>query len=319
MSHQLDGPAAGRQRIIPEATIARLAGYLRALTTMSETKDATSSEELAAAAGVNSATLRKDLSYLGSYGVRGVGYGISLLVAEIGRALGAHHRYRVALVGVGNLGAALAGYPGFVSRGLTIGALFDVDPLRIGQIAGGIVISDIADIDEICRREDITIGVIATPEPAAQTAADALVGAGVRAILAFAPGVIQVPADVDLRSVDLAVELQILAAHAARRQPDEQPPNSPVNNPVIVGSHDPEVTPSIVAPIRSFVEGGSTVATVPVWGIDAAPLAASINRTVPPVRVASVAPPVPPVPPAATGSAPPTAAAAPAHSSRSTR
>lgn len=270
MSHQEDGPSGGRPRVIPEATIARLALYLRALTAMAETGDATSSEELAAEAGVNPSTVRKDLSYLGTYGVRGVGYGIELLIAEIGRALGAHRRYRVALVGVGNLGAALAGYPGFVSRGLTIGALFDVDPRRIGQAAGGIPICDIADIAAICRRENITIGVIATPEHAAQAAADALVTAGVRAILTFSPGVIHVPEGVDLRTVDLAVELQILAFHESRRQPGEHAPNSAVNNPVIVGSHDAAVTPSIVAPVRAFVDGGSAVSTVPAAPVVAA-------------------------------------------------
>lgn len=257
MSQQVDGAPGGRPRDIPEATIARLAVYLRSLTAMDGAKDAMSSEELAHAAGVNSATLRKDLSYLGTYGVRGVGYDTGVLIAEIGRALGSHHMHRVALVGVGNLGAALAGYPGFVSRGLTIGALFDVDPRRIGRQAGGIAISDVADIVSTCAREGITIGVIATPEPAAQAAADALVSAGVRSILAFTPGVIHVPADVDLRTVDLAVELQILAFHESRRQPDERPSNSPVNSDVIVGNHDAAVTPSLVAPIRAFVDGGS--------------------------------------------------------------
>lgn len=298
----MDGSAGGRPRVIPEATIARLASYLRALTALAETRDAISSEELAAESGVNSATLRRDLSHLGTYGVRGVGYEIELLIAEIGRALGSHHRYRVALVGVGNLGAALAGYPGFVSRGLTIGALFDVDPRRIGQLAGGIPIHDIADIDAICRREDITIGVIATPQSAAQAAADALVGAGVRAILAFSPGVIHVPADVDLRTVDLAVELQILAFHEARRRPtgpgdehvDEQGPNSVVNNPVIVGSHDAAVTPSSVAPMRAFADGGS---------------AASAARSSP--STVTVTTP--------SGPSPLTVAAAPAHSPRSPR
>lgn len=257
MSQQVDGAPAGRPRDIPEATIARLAVYLRALTAMDSPADAISSEELAAVAGVTSATLRKDLSWLGTYGVRGVGYEIGVLVAEIGRVLGSHRRHRVALVGVGNLGAALAGYPGFVSRGLTIGALFDVDPRRIGQTAGGVVVSDVADIVSTCAREGITIGVIATPEPAAQSAADALVGAGVRAILAFTPGVIHVPADVDLRTVDLAVELQILAFHESRRQPGERLPNSAVNNDVIVGTHDAAVTPSLVAPIRTFVDVGA--------------------------------------------------------------
>ncbi|AZI58763.1 redox-sensing transcriptional repressor Rex [Nakamurella antarctica] len=220
---QLEPDRGGaRPRDIPEATVARLAAYLRALTLMADLSataksGSASSEELAAAAGVNSATLRKDLSYLGTYGIRGVGYDIELLTAEIGRALGAHRPHRVALVGVGNLGAALAGYPGFLSRGLVIGALFDVDPHRVGQTVGGITVEHFDSIAHVCAREDVSIGVIATPEPAAQAAADALVSAGVRSILAFTPGVITVPADVDLRKVDLAIELQILAFHETRK------------------------------------------------------------------------------------------------------
>lgn len=220
MSQHPDGPVGGKPRAIPEATVARLAGYLRALTALAETRYATSSDELAAAAGVNSATLRKDLSCLGTYGIRGVGYDIELLRAEIGRALGAHRRYRVAVVGVGNLGAALAGYSGFRSRGLEIGALFDIDPRRVGSTVNGVRVEHIDDIRAGCAREGVTMGVIATSEPAAQAAADALVGAGVRAILAFTPGLIHVPAEVDLRRVDLAVELQILAFHQSRRAVD---------------------------------------------------------------------------------------------------
>lgn len=219
MSQQPDGDRGGaRPREIPEATVARLAAYLRALTVMADKPaGSASSEELAAAAGVNSATLRKDLSYLGTYGIRGVGYDIGLLTAEIARALGAHRSHRVALVGVGNLGAALAGYPGFVSRGLEIGALFDIDPRRVGALVGGMIVEHAENIATVCAREGISIGVIATPEPAAQAAADALVAAGVRSILAFTPGVIVVPDGVDLRKVDLAIELQILAFHESRK------------------------------------------------------------------------------------------------------
>jgi redox-sensing transcriptional repressor len=264
VSHQVDGAPGGRPREIPEATIARLALYLRALTAMGGSRDAISSDELANAAGVNSATVRKDLSHLGTYGVRGVGYDAELLVAEIGRALGSHHQHRVALVGVGNLGAALAGYPGFVSRGLTIGALFDVDPRRIGARAGGIEITDVADIVATCARERITIGVIATPEAAAQSAADALVGAGVRAILTFTPGVIQVPPDVDLRTVDLAVQLQILAFHESRRQVDERPAKLPGDDDVMDDTDDAAVTPSLVLPEPAFAGNGPDRFSYPV-------------------------------------------------------
>jgi redox-sensing transcriptional repressor len=264
VSHQVDGAPGGRPREIPEATIARLALYLRALTAMGGSRDAISSDELANAAGVNSATVRKDLSHLGTYGVRGVGYDAELLVAEIGRALGSHHQHRVALVGVGNLGAALAGYPGFVSRGLTIGALFDVDPRRIGARAGGIEITDVADIVATCARERITIGVIATPEAAAQSAADALVGAGVRAILTFTPRVIQVPPDVDLRTVDLAVQLQILAFHESRRQVDERPAKLPGDDDVMDDTDDAAVTPSLVLPEPAFAGNGPDRFSYPV-------------------------------------------------------
>ena len=220
MNQQVDPDrSAARLRTIPEATVARLAAYLRALTVIGSTETA-SSEELAQAAGVNSATLRKDLSYLGSYGVRGVGYDVEVLTEEIGRVLGAHRKHRVALVGVGNLGAALAGYPGFISRGLTVGALFDVSPEKVGTSVAGLAVEDFGDLAAACQREDITIGVIATPEAAAQTVADALVDAGVRSILTFSPGVISVPQGVDLRRVDLALELQILAFHQTRRADD---------------------------------------------------------------------------------------------------
>jgi redox-sensing transcriptional repressor len=243
----------GKPRAIPEATIARLAVYLRALTVMAESKFATSSEELAVAAGVNSATLRKDLSYLGTYGVRGVGYEIELLTAEIGRALGAHRQHRVALVGVGNLGAALAGYSGFVSRGLAIGALFDIDPQRVGHTVGGVIVEHVSEIVSACHREGISIGVIATPEPAAQSAADALVSAGVRAILAFTPGVIQVPDDVDLRKVDLAVELQILAFHESRRHSERPGDAAPLRAAGLRESSGPPPTVTCANPTQRAV------------------------------------------------------------------
>lgn len=233
MSQQLDGGDGGQPRSIPEATVARLAVYQRALTLLSGPTDsaqlrsaangtatgsaAISSEALATLAGVSPSTLRKDLSYLGSHGVRGVGYDTDVLIGEIGRVLGATRQHRVALVGVGNLGAALANYRGIRSRGLVIAALLDTDPARIGQRIGGVEVEDMADVMAVCRREQVSIGVIATPEGAAQTAADALVRAGVTAILTFTPGVIQVPDDVELRRVDLAVELQVLAFHASRR------------------------------------------------------------------------------------------------------
>jgi redox-sensing transcriptional repressor len=207
-----------RGRSIPEATVARLAVYLRVLTTLGEQSTTTvSSEELAAAAGVNSAKLRKDLSYLGSYGTRGVGYEVATLVEHISRALGLSHHHSVVLVGVGNLGHALAGYAGFATRGFHIAALFDADPGRVGELINGLPVLPMAELDPVCRRERVSIGVIATPGSAAQDVCERLVAAGVTSILNFAPVVLAVPDNVDVRKVDLSVELQILSFHERRK------------------------------------------------------------------------------------------------------
>jgi redox-sensing transcriptional repressor len=203
---------------LPEATVARLPEYLRALHHLADIgNDTVSSEGLAAAAGVNSAKLRKDLSHLGSYGTRGVGYDVALLIDQIEYVLGLTQRRAVALVGVGNLGHALAGYAGFVSRGFRIAALFDADPARVGEVINGLVVQHIDDLDEIAAAESIAIGVIATPATAAQVVADRLVAAGVTSILNFAPCVLSVPEGVDVRKVDLAIELQILSFHEHRK------------------------------------------------------------------------------------------------------
>jgi redox-sensing transcriptional repressor len=203
---------------LPEATVARLPEYLRALHHLAETGNETvSSEELAGAAGVNSAKLRKDLSHLGSYGTRGVGYDIGLLIDQIEHVLGLTQRRAVALVGVGNLGHALAGYAGFASRGFRIAALFDADQARVGEIINGLAVRHIDELAQVVAEESIAIGVIATPAPAAQIVADALVAAGVTSVLNFAPCVLTVPDGVDVRKVDLAIELQILSFHEHRK------------------------------------------------------------------------------------------------------
>lgn len=209
-------------RAIPEATVARLTTYLRVLLRVmdSPTRDGTiSSEELATLAGVNSAKLRKDLSYLGSHGTRGVGYDAASLTETLQVALGAHLVYPVAIIGCGHLGRALAGYPGFRDRGFPVRVLLDADPAVIGTQIAGVTVTDIADAARICREAQVTIGVIATPEAAAQQVADVLVGAGVRSILNFAPGQLTVPEDVEMRRVDLALELNLLAFHESRRLP----------------------------------------------------------------------------------------------------
>ncbi|MFC5994009.1 redox-sensing transcriptional repressor Rex [Pseudonocardia hispaniensis] len=211
--------AAKLARSIPEATVARLAVYLRILGELAEQgADTVSSEELAAATGVNSAKLRKDLSYVGSYGIRGVGYEVVSLHRQIERTLGLDQKQAVALVGVGNLGQALAGYGGFGVRGFPVTAMFDVDPHIVGIRINDIVVDHVRDISSICAARGVTIGMIATPGPAAQAVCDQLVEAGVECILNFAPVVLQVPERVEVRKVDLAVELQILAFHVARRR-----------------------------------------------------------------------------------------------------
>ena len=205
-------------RDIPEATVARLPVYLRALTTLSEQGTATcSSEELAAAAGVNSAKLRKDLSYLGSYGTRGVGYDVEYLRYQIARQIGVTQDWPVVIVGIGNLGHALANYSGFRSRGFRVVALLDADPDRHQETVAGVDVRPFNDLGQIVREHGVAIGVIATPALAAQDVADEMVAAGIRSILNFAPTVLSVPEGVDVRKVDLSIELQILAYHEQRK------------------------------------------------------------------------------------------------------
>jgi redox-sensing transcriptional repressor len=203
---------------IPEATVARLPVYLRVLGGLAEAGVATvSSEALASAAGVGSAKLRKDLSHLGSYGTRGVGYDVEYLVYQISRALGLTQHYRVAIIGVGNLGHALANYAGFATRGFRIAALVDADPARVGEEIVGIEIRHLDDLEVVVKEHEISIGVIATPAGAAQDVCDRLVACGVTSVLNFAPTVLSVPESVDVRKVDLSIELQILAFHEQRK------------------------------------------------------------------------------------------------------
>jgi redox-sensing transcriptional repressor len=206
------------ERGIPEATVARLPVYLRALTTLADRSIETcSSEDLATAAGVNSAKLRKDLSYLGSYGTRGVGYDVEYLRYQIAREIGVTQDWPVVIVGIGNLGHALANYSGFSSRGFRIAALLDADPHRQAERIGELEIRGFEEVESVVAEHDIAIGVIATPATAAQAVCDRLVGAGVTSILNFAPAVLAVPDGVDVRKVDLSIELQILAYHEQRK------------------------------------------------------------------------------------------------------
>ena len=206
------------RRGIPDATVARLPEYLRALTGLAERGIASvSSEELAAAAGVRSAKLRKDLSHLGSYGVRGVGYEVDHLAYQISRELGLTQDWPVAIVGMGNLGHALAAYSGFATRGFRVVALLDQDPKLHDQQIAGLPVQPMEALAGLVTEQGLAIGVIATPAASAQAVCDQLVSSGVRSILNFAPCVLVVPADVDVRKVDLSTELQILAFHEQRK------------------------------------------------------------------------------------------------------
>jgi redox-sensing transcriptional repressor len=201
-----------RPRTIPEATVARLAVYLRVLTGLADGGRSTvSSGELASAAGVNPAGLRKDLSHLGPCGVRGVGYEVATLRNRIAAVLGGERSRACVLVGIGNLGTALADYAGFGTRGFEFVGLFDSAPDRVGQRIGGRTVRAMHELEEVVAATRASIGVIATPAEVAQSVCERLIAAGVRSILNFAPVALSVPDGVDVRHVDLSVELQVLA------------------------------------------------------------------------------------------------------------
>ncbi len=207
-----------RERPIPEATVGRLPLYLRSLVEIAAGGLTTvSSDDLAEAAGVTSAKVRKDLSYLGSYGTRGVGYDVAYLIHQVRRELGLTQDWTIAIVGIGNLGHALANYRGFGERGFRVAALVDVDPSTVGERIGDLTVRHLRELPTLVAQERVAIGIIATPAPAVQEVADAMVAAGIRSILNFAPAVVTVPPAVTLRKVDLAVELQILAYHEQRK------------------------------------------------------------------------------------------------------
>src|SRR5688572_30121130 len=204
-------------RKIPEATVARLPLYLRSLLEGQHAGLTTiSSERLAELAGVNAAKVRKDLSYLGSYGTRGVGYEVEYLLFQISRELGLTQDWPVAIIGIGNLGHALANYRNFSARGFRIVALLDSDAAKVGKEVAGIAIRSLDDLDDVVAEDGIAIGIIATPAHVAQEVADRLVAAGVTSILNFAPAVVSVPEGVSLRKVDLSIELQILSFYEQR-------------------------------------------------------------------------------------------------------
>jgi len=204
-------------RPVPDATVSRLPLYLRVLVELAGAGEATvSSDELAEAAGVTSAKVRKDLSALGSYGTRGIGYDVAELIDAIRSTLGLTQHWSILIAGVGNLGQALARYKGFAERGFRVAALLDVDPTKVGTRVADLAVRHLDELPAIVRREGVAIGVIATPATAAQDVADRMVGAGIRSILNFAPAMLTVPEGVTIRKVDLAIELQILSYYEQR-------------------------------------------------------------------------------------------------------
>lgn len=199
---------------IPPATVQRLPIYLRCLTDYGS--ETISSETLAKLARVNSAKVRKDLSFLGSYGTRGVGYDVDHLVYQIGRELGLTKDWAVCIVGMGNLGKALAKYGGFGERGFAVLGIFDSDPAKVGKKTGGRTIEPMSAFSQAVKDRQLSIGVITVPASAAQEIADLMVDAGITSILNFAPTVLSKPEGVDVRRVDLSMELQICSFYLAR-------------------------------------------------------------------------------------------------------
>jgi redox-sensing transcriptional repressor len=212
--------AQGKQTAeqVSELTTNRLSVYLRCLSTLEESGVRTiSSQALAEQFHLNAAQIRKDLAYFGEFGVRGVGYYVRDLKRHLRQILGLDRKLRVAIMGAGNLGLALADYPGFRQEGFEISALFDNLREKVGQQSrGGVPIYDIHDLKKVARKEGIRIAVIAVPAPSAQQVVALVVAAGIKAVLNFSPGALQVPPDVKLKSVDLTVSLESLSFFLAQ-------------------------------------------------------------------------------------------------------
>lgn len=199
-------------RKVAESTVRRLSLYLRFLEEFEEQGiDTISSEALASRGGTTSAQVRKDLSFFGSFGKRGLGYAVPELAGRLREILGLERRYRVAMIGAGKIGSALVQYRGFKQRGFDIVAIFDADPGKIGRQWNGLAVLDIASLEAELARQPIDMAVLVTPAEAAQAVADRLVRLGVRAILNFAPLQLSVPNDVVVKTVNLALELETLS------------------------------------------------------------------------------------------------------------
>jgi redox-sensing transcriptional repressor len=206
---------------VSELTTNRLSVYLRCLNVLDESGvQAISSQALAEQFHLNAAQIRKDLAYFGEFGVRGVGYYVKELRRHLRKILGLDRRLHVAIMGAGNLGLALADYPGFRQEGFEMTALFDTDDDKIGQRSrGGVLILDAKDLRRVARRDRIDIVVIAVPAPRSQQVVDQVTAAGIKAVLNFSPGALTVPSDVKLKSVDLTVSLESLSFFLAQGDP----------------------------------------------------------------------------------------------------
>jgi redox-sensing transcriptional repressor len=216
--------APAREGLEPasEATTNRLSVYLRCLEALDRAGVKTiSSGDLAEQFHLNAAQIRKDLAHFGEFGVRGVGYYVTDLRAHLRQILGLDRRVRVAIMGAGNLGLALADYPGFRTEGFEIAALFDVQPQKIGQRSrGGVPIYDVRVFRRMVRRDGIRIAVIAVPAEAAQAVLNEVVAAGIKAVLNFSPGTVKPPPDVKVKGVDLTVSLESLSFFLAQGDVD---------------------------------------------------------------------------------------------------
>lgn len=211
---------------IPRATVNRLPLYLRALDILPEDQATVSSQELAELIKENSAKVRKDLSFMGTYGVRGVGYNVEHLRFQIRRELGLTRIWPVVIVGAGNLGSALARYGGFDANGFSIIGLYDNDPEKIGTTVGNLTVGTMDDLRRDAQEQNVEIGIIATPVPAAQDVAEQLAEAGFKSILNFAPMVLVVDPNVEIRRVDLSTELQILGFYVQQSLAEVQESSS---------------------------------------------------------------------------------------------
>ena len=204
---------------VPPTTVQRLPVYLRCLVQASAMHmPVVNSLQIAEMAGTNAARVRKDLSYLGEFGTRGVGYDVDSLISHLSKQLGLTEHRRVAIVGFGRLGGALQSYPGFEERGMKVVAVLDADPAKIGTPVDGVTVENVDDVEEVVKREGVQIAIITVPGQNAQGVADRLVAAGVRAIMNFAPVLLDVPEGVQVRQADVAGELQILSFHLNPRR-----------------------------------------------------------------------------------------------------